>query len=440
MAAVIGRDRASGQPWLAALAWLTGAVSVAGCVAAWVLAARNRDLFDISTGFSPDRFLAAYALVGAVVASRRPANPIGWFLLGIGLVIACRAAAGEYALHALAGSSRPSSGLWAAWFVSWSLPLVFPCGLLMFLLLLFPNGRPIAPRWWAVGWLGAGLGIFYVLISWLYPGLTQVSGLPGVPNPTGIRGWTVLNPNGLAGSIFWLLGGVCLIAAAVSVFVRYRRSADEERLQLKWFAYAAVVSLALLLVLLPASIVTKTGGVVWDLALVTGIGLALPVAIGIAILKYRLYAINKIISRTLAYAIVTGLLVGVYAGLVLLATQVLKFHSAVAVAASTLAAAALFNPLRLRVQAVVDRHFDRVRYDAERVVGQFAVQLREQVDLDVLGHDLLGVVNQVLGPAHLALWLSDTADTSTVNLGAGQNVPGPSSAVREPRVAESSRI
>jgi hypothetical protein len=187
-----------------------------------------------------------------------------------------------------------------------------------------------------------------VLISWLYPSLTQVSGLPSLPNPTGIRGWTVLNPSGPSGNIIWGLGGICLVAAAVSVFVRYRRSTGEERLQLKWFAYAAVVSLALLVGLLPTSIVTRTGQVAWDLAVVTGIGLALPVAIGIAVLKYRLYAINKIISRTLAYAIVTGLLVGVYAGLVLLATQVFKVHSTVAVAASTLAAAALFNPLRIR--------------------------------------------------------------------------------------------
>jgi hypothetical protein len=423
MTTVVGSDRASAKPHLAALAWAVAALSVAGFVASWVLAVRNRDLGDVSTGFGPDRFLVAYAVVGAVVASRRPANPIGWFLLSIGLVTACRALAGEYAVYALAGSARPASGVWASWLVSWSLPVIFPTGLLMFLLLLFPNGRPLTPRWWAVGWLGAALGAFYVLISWLYPGPMGVSGLPSVPNPTGVHGWTYLNPNGPAGAVVWVLGAPCLLAAAASVFIRYRRSAGEERLQLKWFAYAAVVSLALLVVLVPLSIVTAIGGFLFDAAVVVGIGLALPVAIGIAILKYRLYAIDKIVSRTVAYALVTGLVVAVYLGCVALLTRVLPFRGSVGIAAGVLAAAAVFNPLRRRVQGAVDRRFNRARYDAERVVTQFSVQLREQVDLDVLGNDLLGVVNQVLAPAHLALWLSDTIPPDGNGDGAHSSTP-----------------
>jgi hypothetical protein len=407
MTAIVGSDRARARPCLAALAWAVAAVSVVGFVAAWVLAARHRNLGDVTSGFGPDRFLVAYAVAGAVVASRRPANPIGWLLLGIGLVTACRALAGEYALYTLAGPARPALGVWAAWFINWSLPLLFPTGLLTFLLLLFPDGRPLAPRWWAVGWLGVGLGAFSVLVSCLYPGPMQVSGLPGVLNPTGVRGWTFLDPNSLPGGIVWALGGACLLAAAASVFLRYRRSAGEERLQLKWFAWAAVVSLALLAALLPASAMTKIGQVLWDVAVVVGIGLALPIAIGIAILKYRLYAIDKIISRTVSYALVTGLVVAVYLGSVALLTRVLPIRGSVGIAAAVLAAAAVFNPLRRRVQAAVDRRFDRARYDAERVVAQFSVQLREQVDLDVLGHDLLGVVNQVLAPAYLALWLSE---------------------------------
>ena len=408
MTAVVGSDRASARPRLAALAWAVAAVSVAGFVAAWVLAARNRDLGDLSSGFGPDQFLVTYAVAGAVVASRRPANPIGWLLLGIGLLTACRALAGEYALYALAGSARPATGVWALWFISWSLPLMFPSGLLTFLLLLFPDGRPLAPRWWAVGWLGAGLAVVYVLCSWLYPGSLGVSGLPSVSNPTGVRGLTFLNPNGLVGAVVWVAGAVCLLAAAASLFIRYRRSAGEERLQLKWFAYAAVLSLALLIALLPLSIVTVIGQVLFDVAIVVGIGLALPVAMGIAILRYRLYAIDKIISRTVSYALVTGLVVAVYLGCVALLTRVLPVRGSVGIAVAVLAAAAVFNPLRRRVQAAVDRRFNRARYDAERVVAQFSVQLREQVDLDVLGNDLLGVVNQVLAPAHLALWLSDT--------------------------------
>jgi hypothetical protein len=134
-------------------------VSVAGFVAAWVLAARNRDLADISADFGPDRFLVAYAVAGAVVASRRASNPIGWFLLGIGLVTASRGLAGEYARYALTGPSHPAGAVWAAWFVNWSLTLLFPGGLLTFLLLLFPDGRLLSARWRVVAWLAAGLGM-----------------------------------------------------------------------------------------------------------------------------------------------------------------------------------------------------------------------------------------------------------------------------------------
>ena len=193
----------------------------------------------------------------------------------------------------------------------------------------------------------------------------------------------------------------------VSVVLRYRRSAGEERLQLKWFAYATAVSLGLIFALLPVAPMGTAGQAIYDLAIVAGIGLALPVAIGIAVLKYRLYAIDKIISRTVSYTLVTGLVVGVYLGCVALLTHVLPVRGSVGIAVSVLAAAALFNPLRRRVQAAVDRRFDRSRYDAERVMGQFSVQLRDQVDIDVLGEGLLGVVNEVLAPAHLSLWLRE---------------------------------
>jgi hypothetical protein len=149
------------------------------------------------------------------------------------------------------------------------------------------------------------------------------------------------------------------------------------------------------------------GQAAYDVAIVAGIGLAMPVAIGIAILKYRLYAIDKIISRTVSYALVTGLVVGVYLGCVALFARVLPDRGSVGVAISVLAAAGLFSPLRRRVQSLVDRRFDRARYNAERVVTQFSVQLRDQVDIDVLGEGLLGVVDQVLAPAHLSLWLRE---------------------------------
>jgi hypothetical protein len=388
-----------------ATAWLAGLVSVAGFAAAWVLAARNRDLLDVSSDFGPDRFLAAYAIVGAVVASRRPANPIGWFLLGIGLVTASRALAGEYALHGLAGSSRPASAVWAAWFVSWSLMLLFPGGLLTFLLLLFPTGRPLTPRWWVVGWLGAGLGVIYTLGNWLHATIVVV-GLPSVPNPDGMGNGVPASRASAFGDIGFALTWVCLLVAAASVFIRYRRSVGEERLQLKWFAYAAVVSLALLVALLPTTVATESGGALFDAAVVAGIGLALPLAIGVAILKYQLYEIDRIISRTLAYTIVTGLLVGVYAGLVLLATQVLTLKSPVAVAGSTLVAAALFSPLRSRVQRAVDRRFNRARFDADQMVAAFATRLKDAVDLNAVQADLTSVVQRALEPAHVSMWVN----------------------------------
>ena len=404
MTASVSDDRARAKPHVAALAWSVAVVSMAGFVAAWVLAAANRGLLDFSADYSADRFLVAYAAVGAVLASRRPANPIGWLLLALGLVSAARGLAGEYALHALAGHARPASGVWAVWFVHWVLALLFPSGVLMFLLLLFPNGRLLTARWRTVGWLGAALTACYVLATWLEAGTIKVGlKLPSVPNPTGIAGWMFA---GNAGNGVFLLEWGCLLAAAASLFIRYRRSTSEERLQLKWFAFASVAVLVLLTVLILASIVSQAGESAFNAGVVAGIGVALPVAVGIAVMKYRLYAIDRIISRTLAYAIVTGLLVGVYAGLVLLATQVLRLHSTVAVAAATLVAAALFNPLRQRVQRVVDQRFNRARYDADQTVAAFAARLKDAVDLDSVRDDLAGVVQQALEPAHLSVWVS----------------------------------
>jgi hypothetical protein len=191
----------------------------------------------------------------------------------------------------------------------------------------------------------------------------------------------------------------------VSLFLRYRRSASEERLQLKWFAFATVTVLILLTVLVPVSIVSNAGESAFDAGVIVGIGVGLPVAVGIAVMKYRLYAIDRIISGTLAYTIVTGLLVGVYTGLVLLATRVLTVHTPVAVAVATLAAAALFTPLRRRVQGAVDRRFNRARYDADQTVAAFAARLKDAVDLDSVRDDLAGVGQHALEPAHTSIWI-----------------------------------
>ena len=253
----------------------------------------------------------------------------------------------------------------------------------------------------------------------------MVVGLPALPNPTGIHALGRLSSGWLAGVVF-ISGVVVLLLTAVSVVVRYRRSAGEERVQLKWFAYAVAVSLSLIAVLgvLASPVMARSEHLIYDAVtaagnavIVVGIGLALPLAIGIAILKYRLYAIDKIISRTVSYVLVTGLVVGVYLGCVALLARVLPGRGSISVAVSVLAAAALFNPLRRRVQAAVDRRFDRARYDAERVVERFSVQLRDEVDLGVLAADLLGVVDQVLAPAHMRLWLAGQSDPLRLSSG-----------------------
>jgi hypothetical protein len=208
-----------------------------------------------------------------------------------------------------------------------------------------------------------------------------------------------------------------LVVSGSAIVVRFARSTGEERLQLKWFAAAAVLVVATFIALILTNSNSAAAAILNNLAF-----LSLGVAIAIAVLKYRLYEIDRIISRTLAYAIVTGLLVGLYAGLVLLTTQVLKFHGTVAVAASTLVAAALFTPLRRRVQRAVDRRFNRARYDAQEMVAAFAVRLKDTVNPDAVQADLASVIQRALEPAHVSMWLNNGKQASRAMPG-----PGPSS-------------
>ena len=199
------------------------------------------------------------------------------------------------------------------------------------------------------------------------------------------------------------------LAAVLSLAFRYRRARTAERAQLKWLVYAgAVVVAAALIAAGPVEQIMGPGDAATNLqnAMVSGAIALIAVAIGIAVLRYRLYDINRVISRTVAYTIITGLLAGVYAGLVLLATHVFGLHTPMAVAAATLAAAALFNPLRRRVQLLVDQRFNRARYDADQTVAAFAARLKNAVNLDAVRHDLASVVHQALEPAHVSLWIS----------------------------------
>jgi hypothetical protein len=276
--------------------------------------------------------------------------------------------------------------------------------------LLFPDGRLLSRFWrgalrvygvWFAALLAAtGAAIAGALAA--HPiRVDDNGGLAAVDQPAGWFG-------AVQGPLNLVLLGLSLAFIARQA-LSWRRSAGERRQQLKWLASGAAVSIICLF--LAASFSSSSPGngptLRGVLSTLAWMGVAaLPVSIGVAILKYRLYEIDRIISRTLSYAIVTGLLVGVYAGLVLLATQVLRFHSTVAVAASTLAAAALFSPLRRRVQHVVDRRFNRARYNADQTVAAFAARLKDAVDLDAIRDDLAGVAYQALEPIHVSVWIS----------------------------------
>ncbi len=274
--------------------------------------------------------------------------------------------------------------------------------------LLFPDGRPASPLLrWAL-WLYLAPALVWMLSAYVLTfdaivrhaiSVDSTGNLVTLDNGTSSQGWwNVLQNVVLVGiALAWLLA---LAGQAAS----YRRSSGERREQLKWLLGGLLLSLVGVAVGLGSGNHTGLLAIVSRVAALTGI-FAVPVSMGVAILKYRLYDIDRIISRTLAYAIITGLLVGVYAALVLLATGVLRLHSTVAVAAATLGAAALFNPVRRRVQLRVDRWFNRARYDADQAIGAFAARLKDTVDLDSVRTDLAGVVRETLEPAHVSVWI-----------------------------------
>jgi hypothetical protein len=345
------------------------------------------------------------AALGWLVARRQPGNRIGLLLVGFGAVLvvyedAARYAVADYHLHHGAlplgfPAALVASQLWSALFLM--PPLI---------ILLFPDGT-LPPRWRVVS--RAYLGVCALIIAILLgAGAAQMSGtrivvdskgqLVGNSGPPGALG-VVLVIGFLAVPVFWVL----FVARQV---LSWRAATGERRAQLKWLmagSMAAVTGLAGAFSFgqFSGSLVT----VLSDVCLGVGI-FSLPVCISLAILKYHLYDIDRLISRTLSYAVVTGLLIGVYAGVITFTTRVLPFTSPAGVAASTLVAAALFNPLRRRVQRLVDRRFNRARYDAGKTVAAFASRLRDEVDLDSIRDDLAGVVRNTLEPAHVSVWIS----------------------------------
>ncbi len=348
---------------------------------------------------------AAFAALGALLASRRPRNPIGWILCASPLFLAFTELARDWYVHTLIaepGSLPLASGL--MWAANWSwIPGFMP--LLTLLLLLFPDGRPPSRRWRPVGWL-AVLAMGMLIVGYAFaPG--PLEDYPRVDNPVGVGG-----PAGDALEVFQFIGfpffALAAIASMASLVVRFRGSLGVERQQLKWMAAAAaLVVAAWLLNAFFDQVIGEDISLILPLTL-----LALPAAATIAILRYRLYDLGLVVNRTLVYGALTAALAASYLGIVLLlqlALEPLTSDSGLAIAGSTLAVAALFRPLRGRIQELVDRRFYRRRYDAGRTVEGFSARLRDEVELDALSADLRDVVRETVQPAHVSLWLRPEA-------------------------------
>jgi hypothetical protein len=356
-----------------------------------------------------------FATVGAFVASRRPENPIGWIFCIGGLVLSGVLSATNYVEYALsAGSSQLPAVGYAVWVATWG---PFPTLLLIatMLFLLFPDGKLQSPEWRFVAWTAV---IASVMVA-LGEGFGREN--------TGTDYGSVANPfavGGAVGNFLDMLRGfgnsfliLSFLAAFAAPFVRLSRASGQERQQIKWFAYATALMVGgFFVALLLGSGYSQPSELMWDLGWLMGIvGFAfLPVATAIAILKYRLYEIDRIINRTLVYGVLTATLVALYFGsIVLLQTVFVGLtgqKSTLAVVASTLVIAALFQPLRRRLQSFIDRRFYRRKYDVAMTLEAFSAKLRDDTDLDTLSEDLVGVVRETMQPAHISLWLRpDTA-------------------------------
>jgi hypothetical protein len=404
--------------WRPGLGWALWALAMLGLATVpWfdhlLRQAGRPDLAQLNASGVPAVLaIVSATTVGAVLASRRPRHPVGWLLLGLGLSVSASGVADGYAPYGLL--ARPGA-LPAARYVALYGPALLAISItcIGFVLLLTPTGSLPSPRWLWWARVAAAAPVVVLLAVTL------------LPQPLGAEYQSVSNPLGLgalevalqaATGVALALTVLGVLVAAASMVVRFRRAVGIERHQLRWVALAAaVVSLAAALVL--AAMVTETPALFgWGLGLCAAI---LPLAIGAAILRYRLYDLDRIISRTLAYGLLTVLLGGAYAGLVLGLGQLLGQNRSLVVAGATLAVAALFRPARRRVQHLVDRRFDRRRYDAARTIGAFSARLRQQIDLDSLTAELLGVVEQTMQPTSVSLWLRPSVSTSPDQRGIG---------------------
>ncbi|HET6662439.1 MAG TPA: hypothetical protein VFH16_21225 [Rubrobacter sp.] len=345
----------------------------------------------------------SFSIIGAIIASRLPANPVGWLFCAAACTIAAECLSAEYAIYALL--ARPDSlplGEALAWLAFWVwIPSI---GCIVLSLLLFPNGELPSSRWRWLAWLTVLLTIAGAVWVALSPGV--IGNLGFSRNPLGIEGL----PRGYM-PVNTFMSALVFVAAVSTLGLRLLRTRGIERQQIKWPAFVAVVA--------------GVGSVLYDTAISEAIGLrwlewagyvvvvaalvSFPISIGIAIVRYRLYEIDTFINRTLVYALLTAILAAVYFGAVVLLQRVFVAltgeRSTLAIVASTLLIAALFNPLRRRIQAFIDRRFYRSKYDAAKTLEAFSAKLRHETDLDALSDDLVGVVRETMQPAHVSLWL-----------------------------------
>jgi hypothetical protein len=395
---------------LAATAWLDQLLRRAGLPELTVLSASNIAMVVAAV---------SAATVGAVVAARRPRHPVGWLLLGLGLSLTVHSATFGYTRYGLVAQpgALPAASYLAGFNTGIVLSWVSCAG---FVLLLTPTGKLPSTRWrwWARVAVAAAM-------VWLLASVTHPTPLypeyPTIGNPLAVPGL----PRGLL-DIAQPAAGVVVLASLVvgagSLVGRFRRARGAERQQLRWLAWGAALAAGALLVALAALVLEDSGFTLLDVAL--GVCAALlPLATGAAILRYRLYDIDRIISRTLAYGLLTVLLGGGYAVAVLGLGQLLGRQSSLVVAAATLTVAGVFRPARRRIQLVVDQRFNRRRYDAAQTIAAFSTRLRQQVDLDSLTAELLGVVEQTMQPTGVSLWLR-----ASVNATKDQRSAGPSRA------------
>jgi hypothetical protein len=383
------------------LAWVLWAATVSLVGGALLLGLANRPevpLFDAPLTIIPPTF----ATLGALISSRRPGNVMGWIFLATGILGGVQIFSGQYATVALAPDSPALPGgalaAWSAMLAQNSFPIS-----ILFLVLLFPDGMLPSRRWRPLAW---AMGVFLattLVVGALSPGTFPE--FPSASNPFGVEG---AKPSGSVLVAGQLGGLACVIATLLSLIVRFYFSRGEERLQLKWFTYAAVVGLStpLLLSSLAPAVFQMVGPIAWTLGF-----LSLPISAAVAILKYRLYDIDRIINRTLVYGALTVTLVGVYVGSILSIQYAFRAltgsESQLAIVASTLLIAALFNPLRRRVQNFIDHRFYRRKYDAAKTLEAFSAKLREETDIDALNSELLSTVRETMQPEHASLWLRE---------------------------------